>query len=439
MRGFIALAVLVLLPLVSGCWGRQEIEDFAFVTMAGIDVGQNTGEVLLTVHIAKPSAIAGSGGMAAESRVSVVAATGPTVGVASESLAEMLPRRITCAHSTVIAIGEEYARAGITGLIDFLARAESTRETAVLVVVKGGTASDLMNAEHGLEQMPSAALLGLIHNAAYVTSTSVISTVNDLLRMLGTPGVDVTIAGIQVRPLQAATEPPTDSPDMAEPSTDPTSELEPPSNAQGMSEPSAGSPGAPEQPIVSPGLLERASLSSLVEMSGIAVFRGDSLVGWLDQEQSRGFRWLRGDVADAVVLLTNPADSRATVSIRARSARTHVSTSMADGRPVVSVRAEIVASIGDSEVPPSSDDPENTRSLKTALESVIQSEVAAMVDQAARKLQSDIFGFGTALYRAGPREWNQLEGQWSDLLQQTELSIDVQAKLPQTGLSIWGD
>ena len=94
--------------------------------------------------------------------------------------------RITWAHSTVIAIGEEYARAGIAGLIDFLARAESTRETAVLVVVKGGTASDLMNVEHGLEQMPSAAVLDVVRNGAYMTSTSAVSTVNDLLKLLET-------------------------------------------------------------------------------------------------------------------------------------------------------------------------------------------------------------------------------------------------------------
>lgn len=428
MQWLAAFIALALLPLVSGCWGRQEIEDFAFVTMAGVDLGQNPGEVMLTVHIAKPSAVAGSGVMAEERRVSIVSATGPTVGAASESLAEMLPRRITWAHSTIIAIGEEYARAGIAGLIDFLARAESTRETAVLVVVKDGTALDLMSAEHGLDEIPSTAVLGMIRNAAYITPTSVISTVNDVLKLLETPGVDVTIAGMQVRPLQAVTDPSTDTPGMLERSA----------RSPGEPEESAGSPGMFEHAMFSPGVLKRASLSSIVEMSGVAVFRGDCLVGWLNQEQSRGFRWLRGDVVSSVVVLTDPTDSLTTVSMRAMSARTHVNTAIAGGRPVVTVQAEIRANIGDSDVPPDSDAPESSRSLKTALESVIQAEVAAMIDQTARELQSDIFGFGTAVYRASPREWQQLEGQWSDLLRQIEVDIDVHAKLPQTGLSVWG-
>ena len=41
VRRLAALIVLTLLPLMSGCWGRQEIEDFAFVTMAGVDLGPN--------------------------------------------------------------------------------------------------------------------------------------------------------------------------------------------------------------------------------------------------------------------------------------------------------------------------------------------------------------------------------------------------------------
>lgn len=399
VRRLAALIVLTLLPLMSGCWGRQEIEGFAFVTMAGVDLGQSPGEVTLTVHIAKPSAIAGTGGMAQERRVSVVSSTGSTVGEASENLAELLPRRITWAHSTVIAIGEEYARAGITGLIDFLVRAESTRETAALVVVKGGTAAHLLGAEHGLEQVSSAAVLGMIHNATYVTSTSVLSTVNDVLKLLETPGIDVTMPGIRVRPLETAVERSADS----------------------------------------PGELERATVRSIVEADGVAVFRNDRLVGWLNEDQSRGFQFLRGKAASAVVLVTDPADAQTTVSVRTRSARTHVSTVMEGDRPVVSVQAEVVATIGDSEEPPTSADPEQIRNLKTALESTIQAEVASMINQAARELQSDIFGFGTALYRTDPREWIQLEGRWRDLLQRIEVSIEVQARLPHTGLLIWGN
>jgi spore germination protein KC len=420
VRRLAALIVLTLLPLMSGCWGRQEIEDFAFVTMAGVDLGPNPGEVVLTVHIATPSAIAGTGVMTDERRLSIVSSTGPTVGAASENLAEMLPRRITWAHSTVIAIGEEYARAGIAGLIDFLARAESTRETAVLVVVKGGTASDLMNVEHGLEQMPSAAVLDVVRNGAYMTSTSVVSTVNDVLKLLETPGIDVTMARIQVRPLEVAVERSTGSPDAQERSAGPA----------GAPKQSMDVTGAQERSMNAPGVLKRAALLRAVEADGVAVFRGDQLVGWLNRDQSRGLQWLRGKVASAVVLVTSPGDAQTTVSMRARSARTQVSTVMTGGRPVVSVEAEIVATIGDSEKPPGSDDPEGTRGLKTALEFVVQSEVAAVIDETARRLQSDIFSFGTALYRTDPRGWIQLESQWSNLLPLIEVSIDIQARLP---------
>ena len=74
-----------------------------------------------------------------------------------------------------------------------------------------------------------------------------------------------------------------------------------------------------------PGVLKRAALLRAVEADGVAVFRGDQLVGWLNRDQSRGLQWLRGKVASAVVLVTSPGDAQTTVSMRARSARTQVS------------------------------------------------------------------------------------------------------------------
>lgn len=108
----LAMAILLLLTAsISGCWSRREIEDIAFVTMTGVDQGESEGEVILTIHVAKPSS--GAGGPQGEPDARLVAtysAVGATVAEASARVADRLPRRITWAHSTIIAVGERYAR-----------------------------------------------------------------------------------------------------------------------------------------------------------------------------------------------------------------------------------------------------------------------------------------------------------------------------------------
>lgn len=398
VRALTALTALALLFLVPGCWSRREIEDLAFVTMAGVDIGRDPSEVILTVHIARPSAIAGTGGMAQERQVSVVSSTGSTIGEASDNLAEVLPRRITWAHSTVVAAGEEYAREGISGLLDFLARVESTRETVILMIVREGTAFDLMQVEHGLDQLPSAAVLGMVQNASHVTSTSVLTTVNDALKLLETPGTEMTMPGMRVKPLESASG-------------------QPPNTA---------------------GQLQRSTLSSSAEVAGVAVFRGDRLAGWLDQEQARGLQWLRGEVTSAIVPVSHPTDPGTTVSLKVKSSRSSVGTAMVDGNPEVRIVAEVVAIIGDSEETPTPSYWGVASDLERALESAIQAEITATIDQGVRKLPSDIFGFGTTLYRANPQQWNQLESQWGELLEQIQVEIEVQANMPQTGFLVRG-
>src|SRR5690554_5230466 len=55
------LALLLLVPLLTGCWNKSEIEEGAYVLAAGIDEGQ-TYPYAITVLIAKPNALAGKDG-----------------------------------------------------------------------------------------------------------------------------------------------------------------------------------------------------------------------------------------------------------------------------------------------------------------------------------------------------------------------------------------
>lgn len=56
--------------------------------------------------------------------------------------------------------------------------------------------------------------------------------------------------------------------------------------------------------------------------------------------------------------------------------------------------------------------PETWDSLEKRQAAVIESEVKAALRKAQAELGVDIFGFGEAVHRKYPKEWQELKGRW---------------------------
>ena len=91
----VSLLALVLVPLCSGCWSRREIQDLAFVTALGVDKGPEDGTLKLTVHIAKPFAVAGGEGKKEPEKPFLVATSiGSTSIEATRNFVKKTPGRL---------------------------------------------------------------------------------------------------------------------------------------------------------------------------------------------------------------------------------------------------------------------------------------------------------------------------------------------------------
>ena len=81
MRARILLGlILLMMPILSGCWSRIEVNDLAFVTAAGIDKMED-GKIRLALQVAIPRMLsaAGQGGFGGEKGIGT-----ETVWVVSE-------------------------------------------------------------------------------------------------------------------------------------------------------------------------------------------------------------------------------------------------------------------------------------------------------------------------------------------------------------------
>ncbi|MFC4812506.1 Ger(x)C family spore germination protein [Paenibacillus sp. GCM10023250] len=181
----LSAALSMLLPLLTGCWDRLEIEDRAVVLGVSIDKakgGGNTDDVThykgtmpapqmglirVAVQIALPGRIplgpgeGGGGATDPKQTVWVIDVVGYTLDDAFMKLQQQVSSRIFLGHLRVIIMSEEFAKGGIDNVNDYFRRNSEVRRMAWLMVSKG-SALALLKAGPKLERIPTLYLMSAL-------------------------------------------------------------------------------------------------------------------------------------------------------------------------------------------------------------------------------------------------------------------------------------
>ncbi|MBP1930563.1 Ger(x)C family spore germination protein [Ammoniphilus resinae] len=180
--------VFLVIPFLTGCWDRLEIEERAVVLAIAIDevkpeaakeerdVSHLSGEVpqsqkrmlRLTVQIAVPGRIplgpAQGGGASGEKPVWILDVVGHTVEDAIYNLQQEVADRLFLGHLRVIVVNEKVARKGLQNMNDAFRRNPEIRRAAWMVISKG-EAADIIKLNPELERVPALYLLTVLDGA----------------------------------------------------------------------------------------------------------------------------------------------------------------------------------------------------------------------------------------------------------------------------------
>jgi spore germination protein KC len=385
IKRFIILLLLVFLTgLLGGCWNRREINEAAIILGTGVDWTADA-RIRLTVQIARPSAFgaggeAGAGGK--ESPAWVVWAEGKTIAEAERYLAMKVPREIYWSHSVILVLGEEMAKRGTGTVTNFFHRSREPRETMWLMVTKG-EARDILET-HSLLAKTSAQAAGFLT----MMKTGYAVQSREFAEMLASKGVQPVVTGVEVK--------------------------------------ETGKAHGPGQ--------ENPPAQKEVELSGVAVFKEDKLIGWLDEHETRGLLWLKGEIKKGVVTIPSPGEPEKEISIKIRRGHTKIIPEY-DGQ---NLRFNVLINVeGDMVEQQSREDlakPEKIKALESAMAEEIKERAAVALEKAQWEYGADIFGFGDAFHRKYKKEWRKLKDRWDDEFSRASVDIAVEAHVRGTGL-----
>ncbi|WP_028548469.1 Ger(x)C family spore germination protein [Paenibacillus sp. UNC451MF] len=381
----IAVIVLCLLML-TGCWSRRELNDLLIVLGVGID--WEDGEYLVSFQVVNPSEISMQKKSGERPPSTLYQGRGKTLFEAARSLTAEAPRKVYMGHLQIYVIGEELARRGISEFIDNAMRDNELRMDFNLVVAKGMKAENVLKLYTPLEKLPSYSMQQSLRTSAKSWAPTVAITLDEVLNKLSGDGQELALTGINM----------------------------------------IGSPKVGE----TKKNIERFLPPSRFRYTGMAAFKDDKLIGWLNEKESKGYTDITNNLDSTSIEIACGGQNY--MGIEVTSSDSKLKTKVQNGVPEVNIHIRAEANIVDRACKDVNlTDPETIKRLQDETKQIIQSNAVAAVKR-AKKMKSDILGFGSQLGKDYPDFWRQAKDNWNeDGFPRTKVHYEIDLFIRKTG------
>lgn len=379
IRGLWVLAILCAILPLSGCWDSEELNRRAVVSGIGIDLAPGKKDYRVSFQVIIADEISGKNGRGATPTM-VYSAQGRSIMEAIRKASLSVPRLMSTAHVRIVVISEELARQGISDIIDFLDRDSDIRLTAKIYVAKNGIqAQDILAGLSAMGKISAYTLDQKTEMTAQEFGANYPVEVDDLIRDILVPNSGPIINGVEI----------------------------------------VGS----DEEVRKKSNLEQTDNLGVVRMSNLAMFKGDRLKGWLNEEESLGLVWIKGVLNKTSIVIT--PDDLGELSLDVRRSKTSTKVILKDPEhPVVVVKVTAQLSVREMNSTIDMRDPAALDELEVYVNEEILRCMKATVKK-AQELNCDIFGFGQVLERQHPKAWRHLKGRWPDLFPKLEVEYEV--------------
>lgn len=394
LAGFLVL--FTILPLLTGCWDRLEIEERAVVLGIGIDIAPpeeakggvshlqsfptaDGAKIRVTAQVAIPGRIplgpgeGGGGSGGGQKPVWVLDVAGDTFDDALSNLQQEVAARLFFGHLRVIVLSKSVAQKDISNLSDYLRRNPDVRRTSWMVVSEG-KAGDLMKMAPQLERVPTLYLLATMDRAVQMGKLPN-AFVGTFWTADSAPGMESFLPYVK--------------------------------------------------------LLENGNL----QISGLALFRGQKMVGNTEPLEIGAYMGIKGLEPGGYSVAVKIPDSETSVMYQVTHRKSRIDVAIQNGRPQFHIKIHNEGNLR-----------EKTNEA-TILENKILKKIETQLSEQGRKAYSDlikktqekgsdIFGFGEYVRAKEPKYWNEhikTKDNWRKMYKDVDILVEAEFSIRRIG------
>lgn len=374
--------------LLSGCWGKREVEQLSPLIAVGIDRGKTPGKFLVTEQYALPVKGATTAADVEGWTYSYEASTAREI---NEMTSKMMNRLPFWGSLKVIVIGEEAGKDGFMDILDYVQRFPEFRRSTYIILARG-SAREVLNAKLRSGDLPA---MFIKDNIETVHTASVFPVVHfgHFLALLSNKH------SAQILPVVEMLE----------------------SGVGGIeyeTEPGAG--------------------THELRIQGSGVFREDRLISYLSDEETKGYLWLEDKIKTAILKTVNIGESPVNFTGHIQRTKTNHRVKNFDGTLGLAYHIKVSAAVDEIIGLEEQLSPEAWIDLMNEAERMFAKSIERecnLAIQREKELGLDFLLIGRHIEQQRPRYWKTVKDQWDQEIANFPVSVSVEVKISNSGMS----
>ncbi len=368
--------------ILTGCWGKKELDELALVSAIAID--ESELGYLVSVQVMVPREIA-SDFSDELTTVKLFSDEGESLFQTIRKLTRDLPRKSYFTHLMAIIISENIAKDNMVEILDFFLRDPEVRPDVPIFIAKDTLAQDILNVLTHIEPIPASKIkkVGLNFQTNYYGVRD--TTFLNLVTSIASAGVNPAIMGLTVY----------------------------------------GNKNEGEKNVN----IQEIEAKAAIKITDFAIFKNEKLIGWLNEDESRGYSYLIGEIKNTII--TIPCDKNKTQNLEITSFKNKTKLKMENGKPIINITHQINSNIAQLGC---SIDKNNYQKLEKLLEKEIIKDSQHTLNVIQKKFKSDVVGFGELIHRKKPVVWKKLNQNWDDYFVNLTVNLSAEIKINRPGV-----
>lgn len=373
MKKTVMLTLLAFSLSLTGC-GVTEINKASIPLGFGTDYKDN--RIIFTSQLANPSSPEQSAGQGPQ--FTVVSADGATISEAARKISLSTSQTPLWSHSSLLLFSESFARHDMALFMDFVARNRFVRKNIPVVITRNTSPEEVFNVKPLVSPYTATVIRDILQTQEAQIGIYTSLTLLELIDRFAVPGIE------------------------------------------------------PAVPMIS---IDKSRQPQKLKLDGMAVFKGRKMVGILNENESRGYRFMRPKmVQGGLFTIPSPVEPKSKVTLELSRSQTTVA-------PIIqgnNIKMQINIKAEGNFYEQSGSGNLFTPQVFKQLEQTANREIANQINQCINKAQaldSDIFGWGKMVHSSDPQLWKQISSQWDEIFPTIEPEIRVKYEIRRSYLT----
>ena len=406
------LCVFFTCVLCSSCWNYREIDDIYIVAAAAIDINPENNNYILTVEVYDFEKSRASSGKTTE----IFSAEGMTLFESLRNVIKYSGRRLYWGHAKVMIISSELAKQGIARACDWIIRDAEVRLDTYITISKEESARKILRA---FEQTPSQQAAKEKQNGVGSSSNSnksssqgeeeVISMqIFDALKSHSSLGKTCSVKIHELIELLAC--------ECVEACL----------------------------PTVS---IQNIYGKPYTDVSGMALFKGEKLVGFLSPEESFYALFVKSKIKGGIFNSEIPMPQKPRTSLPLQNdfaleifnEKASIKYDIKeDDKISFDIHVEVHTAIAEEARKIDYFDPKSLEKIVFASEQILNERIHSVILKVQKHFNTDIFGLARHIKNSNPSFWKKISRHWYDIFPETAVRVDSKIKIRNAGVTSKG-